>query len=143
MNLHFAHDIGIDKAAHKESHERCCRNAGRQTKYGMEARFVVPIGCARNPVAQSSHCDEEKVHGKAAPYQQAGLAKTPYFANTVVDNVRHGENNQPTRQADGAYSYLLGLQQVCQNEANTKQYAEKHKQHTDVLFTLNHSLVLL
>uniref|UniRef100_UPI004025B5E6 hypothetical protein n=1 Tax=Prevotella sp. TaxID=59823 RepID=UPI004025B5E6 len=38
---------------------------------------------------------------------------------------------------------MLCFKDVCRNQANTKENAEKHKQHTHLLFTIVHVLVLL
>ena len=52
----------------------------------------------RYPVTQRSHRHEEEVHCKARPYQQTCFLESPHLTNTVIDDVRDGENDESTRQ---------------------------------------------
>lgn len=101
----------------------------RQPKHGMEPGIVVPIRRTGDPVAQSAHSYEEKVHGEACPDKQAGLTIAPHLTDAVVDDIRNWKNEQSARQVNGTNSYLLGLEDVCQDEADTKENAEEHEKY--------------
>ena len=75
----------------------------------------------------------KEVHGKAQPDEQTRTTVSPHLANHIVDDVTYGEHNESSRHVSRSKRNLFCLQYVCRNQAHAKQYAVKHKQHTDSL----------
>ena len=107
----------------------------------MEALVVMPVRRSGNGVGQSPESHKDKVHREAGPYQEARFAESPHLANAVVNDVSHGKDQQSARNVYRSDGYLLCLEHVCRYQADAKEYAEKHKQHTHLFVFCLHFLV--
>ena len=96
----------------------------------MEPFGIVIVWCCGDDIAQRTHDDEEEVHGKARPYQQACLSEAPYLAHAIVDNVGNGKDDDATSDIDGTNGNLLGGEKIGCYQADTKKYAQQQKEHT-------------
>src|SRR5574344_2667025 len=143
MNLHPTHYISIDETTRNKSYKRCNCYTRCQTKDGMKSCIIGPKRSTRNPITYSSQRNKEEVHGKTGPYQQTGFPKSPNLAYAIIDDITYRKDNKATCQHNRAYYNLLRFQHICRNQANTKDYTEKHKQYTHLFFIFFHFLVLL
>ena len=69
------------------------------------------------------------------------LAVAPHLAHAVVDDVRHGEDQQSAGQVDAKHINLFGLKNIGRDEASAEKHAEHHEQHAHFSFQIVHFLV--
>ena len=60
--------------------------------------------------------------------------------NCIYGDITDWEHNKTTCKRDWSKRNLLCFEGVCGNKANTKEDAEKHKQHTHLMFCFYHFL---
>ena len=72
--------------------------------------------------------EEKEIQEKALPDKKLRLAVSPYLTDTVVYDVADREDNKSASLAVIEEWDLFCLKNVCRDEANREERAEKHEQ---------------
>ena len=95
------------------------RGASPKTK--SKVFFPFPEGSCREQHGKLSDGNNEEVHEKSQPDEQAHLAVAPNFGDNVVDDVRNRKTRKPA---------VMEIGPICTNFVSNRLDATRHTQNT-------------
>ena len=102
------------------------------TDYAGQGRCLalLPEFSSRQHYGQLPQGNHQEIHQESHPDDQAGLAKSPYLGDAVVQDVRDGETQHPGRHSKRAKLEYLRLEQITGNQTGTEQHPHYHQGYT-------------
>lgn len=129
--LHLTHDPCIEERAYDEGNEAGYGDLWGEHEDLLEGRVA---SCFQRweETGDGAHDDHEEVHQEACPDDEACLTVAPHLCDTVVEDVRDGEDDETAGERyvapDAEY---LGFQQVGSDESHTEEDSHQHEEDTD------------
>ena len=82
--------------------------------------FSFPKRGSRNGYGYQPESDNKEIHGKTAPNYQAGFLESPYFGDTIINNIRNWENQQSCSHGQTTNLDYFCLKKIRRNKAYIK-----------------------
>ena len=88
--------------AYEEGDEAGQQDARGRGEYGFKGGLPVPKRGRRQNDGQLNEDDGHEVHQEPEPNDKSGFAVSPYFGDTIVDDVGDGKDDEPCGRGDAS-----------------------------------------
>ena len=97
--------------------------------------FIAPWHSGWQSTCYAAESHHEEVHGKSHPNDESRFAKSPYFGNDIVEDVRDREDYETAGEGYGTpYVKDLGLKKVRCHKADTEYDSHQHEGNACLMF---------